>query len=129
MVERIVEDWDGITVTFVSIDDFGQEDIDRIATQDKVANLTVVWALYDSPMPPARMAKLLALPKTSCATAWCLPPEVAATLAEFRDWYMPRLREVSANSWCPEGLSDMTLLKGINKPEVSDGDQDGPQEA
>lgn len=121
MADRIIEDWDGITVTFVSIDDFGQEDIDRIAAQDKVANLTVVWALYESPMSPARMEKLLALPETSYAAAWCLPPEVAATLEEFRDWMMPRLRECSANSWLPAGLSDMTLLKGINMPEVSNG--------
>jgi len=123
MADRIIEDWDGITVTFVSIDDFCQEDIDRIANQDKVANMTIVWATQDFPMPPARMEKLLALPKSSYAAAWCVPLEVAATLEEFRDWMMPRLRQVAANSWLPGGLDDFTLEGGINMtpPEVGNG--------
>ena len=121
--ERLIEDWDGIKVTFVTLDAFGIWDITRIANQDNVANLTVVWETQTFPMQPARMEKLQALPKSAYLVAWCLPLEVAATLEEFRDWYMPRLRKISENLFT-HGLKDITMMKGINVKETDNAADD-----
>jgi len=111
MAERITEYLNDIPVHFVTLDEFGQEDLDNIARK---WNLTVVWETQSFPMPPARMEKLLALPRSAYLAAWCVPLEVAATLEEFRDWMMARLRK-PGNPWSSSKLRDATTLEGINE--------------
>jgi hypothetical protein len=114
MAERITVEHEGLTYVFVLVEDFGSEDLERIAQKDA---MTVIFVRL--PLNDERREAVDRLPRTEYATGWALPPEVVRTLEEFKDWWMARL---PADVWWhdPAGLG-ATLSGGTNRPEVSGG--------